>query len=224
MSVLLDVILIAVLAVGVVIGWRRGFIRALRGFVTYIISFAVANSLYRVIAKSIITLPFLQNMITDVEMPELPANATFMDKVSTIVKYISEQTEGPGSQDISETIQAVINNYIAELLAAIIGFIVIFLVMVLVLKLLLWILDMVVSRTPIIRQANGLLGCLIGLLNGFFWTWMVSNVFVNFALPLLNDKWPTVFVPEMADSFVVALCTKINPITYLFMLINLISN
>ena len=224
MSVLLDVILIAVLAVCVVIGWRRGFIRALRGFITYIISFAVANSLYRVIAKSIITLPFLQNMITDVEMPELPANATFMDKVSTIVKYISEQTEGSGSQDISETIQAVINNYIAELLAAIIGFIVIFLVMVLVLKLLLWILDMVVSRTPIIRQANGLLGCLIGLLNGFFWTWMVSNVFVNFALPLLNDKWPTVFVPEMADSFVVNLCTKINPITYLFMLINLISN
>lgn len=224
MSVLLDVILIAVLAVCVVIGWRRGFIRALRGFVTYIISFAVANSLYRVIAKSIITLPFLQNMITDVEMPELPANATFMDKVSTIVKYISEQTEGTGSQDISETIQAVINNYIAELLAAIIGFIVIFLVMVLVLKLLLWILDMVVSRMPIIRQANGLLGCLIGLLNGFFWTWMVSNVFVNFALPLLNDKWPTVFVPEMADSFVVNLCTKINPITYLFMLINLISN
>lgn len=224
MSVLLDIILIAVLAVCVVIGWRRGFIRALRGFVTYIISFAVANSLYRVIAKSIITLPFLQNMITDVEMPELPANATFMDKVSTIVKYISEQTEGSGSQDISETIQAVINNYIAELLAAIIGFIVIFLVMVLVLKLLLWILDMVVSRTPIIRQANGLLGCLIGLLNGFFWTWMVSNVFVNFALPLLNDKWPTVFVPEMADSFVVNLCTKINPITYLFMLINLISN
>ena len=104
MSVLLDVILIAVLAVCVVIGWRRGFIRALRGFVTYIISFAVANSLYRVIAKSIITLPFLQNMITDVEMPELPANATFMDKVSTIVKYISEQTEGSGSQDISETI------------------------------------------------------------------------------------------------------------------------
>ena len=224
MSVLLDVILIAVLAVCVVIGWRRGFIRALRGFVTYIISFAVANSLYRVIAKSIITLPFLQNMITDVEMPELPANATFMDKVSTIVKYISEQTEGSGSQDISETIQAVINNYIAELLAAIIGFIVIFLVMVLVLKDLLWILDMVVSRTPIIRQANGLLGCLIGLLNGFFWTWMVSNVFVNFARPLLNDKWPTVFVPEMADSFVVNLCTKINPITYLFMLINLISN
>lgn len=224
MSVLLDVILIAVLAVCVVIGWRRGFIRALRGFVTYIISFAVANSLYRVIAKSIITLPFLQNMITDVEMPELPANATFMDKVSTIVTYISEQTEGSGSQDISETVQAVINNYIAELLAAIIGFIVIFLVMVLALKLLLWILDMVVSRTPIIRQANGLLGCLIGLLNGFFWTWMVSNVFVNFALPLLNDKWPTVFVPEMADSFVVNLCTKINPITYLFMLINLISN
>lgn len=224
MSVLLDILLIAVLAVCVVVGWRRGFIRALRGFVTYILSFAVANSLYRLIAKSIITLPFLQNMITDVEMPQLPANATFLDKVSTIIQYISEQSAGDGPGGVSETIEAIINNYIAELLASIIGFIVVFLVTVLVLKLLLWILDMVVSRTPIIRQANGLLGCLIGLLNGFFWTWMISNVFVNFALPFLSDKWPTVFVSEMADSFVVKLCTKINPITYLFMLINLISN
>ena len=120
--------------------------------------------------------------------------------------------------------EAILNNYIAELLASIIGFVVVFLVTVLILKLLLWILDMIVSRTPVIRQANGLLGCLIGLLNGFFWTWMISNVFVNFALPFLSDRWPTVFVSEMADSFVVGLRTKINPITYLFMLINLIFN
>ncbi len=224
MSILLDILLIAVLAACVVIGWKRGFVRALRGFVTYILSFAVANSLYRLIAKTIITLPFLQNMITDVEMPALPADATFLDKVSAIVQYISEQSAGEGSEGISETMEAILNNYIAELLASIIGFVVVFLVTVLILKLLLWILDMIVSRTPVIRQANGLLGCLIGLLNGFFWTWMISNVFVNFALPFLSDRWPTVFVSEMADSFVVKLCTKINPITYLFMLINLIFN
>ena len=42
MSVLLDILLIAVLAICVVVGWKRGFIRALRGFVTYILSFAVS--------------------------------------------------------------------------------------------------------------------------------------------------------------------------------------
>ena len=224
MSVLLDILLIAVLAICVVVGWKRGFIRALRGFVTYILSFAVANSLYRLLAKSIIALPFLQNMITDVDMPDIPANATFLDKVSAIIQYISEQSGEEGLGGTSEVVEAVINNYIAELLAAVISFLIVFLVTVLVLKLLLWILDMIVSRMPIIRHANGLLGCLIGLLNGFFWTWMISNVFVNFALPFLSDKWPAIFGSAMANSFVVNLCTKINPITYLFMLINLISN
>lgn len=224
MSVLFDIILIIVLAVCAVIGWKKGFIRALRGFITYILSFAVANTLYRVVAKSVIQLPFLQKMITDVEMPELSQNATFLDKMSAIVKYISEKATFSNVDETSETIKAILNNYIAELLASVIGFIVIFIVMVLVLKLLLWILDMVVSKTPVIRQANGLLGCIIGLLTGLFWTWIISNVFVNFALPLLNEKWPTIFVSEIADSFVVKLCTKINPITYLFMLINLISN
>ncbi len=224
MSVLFDIILIIILAVCAVIGWKKGFIRALRGFVTYIVSFAVANTLYRVVAKSVIKLPFLQKMITDVEMPELPANATFLDKMSEIVRYISGKASFYNMDETSETIKAILNNYIAELIACVVGFIVIFIVMVLVLKLLLWILDMVVSKTPVIRQANGLLGCIIGLFTGLFWTWIVSNVFVNFALPILNDKWPTVFVSEIADSFIVNLCTKINPITYLFMLINLISN
>jgi len=224
MSVLFDVILIIILSVCALIGWKKGFVRALRGFVTYIVSFAVANTLYRVVAKSVIKLSFLQKMITDVEMPEVSANATFLDKMSEIIKYISGKASFSDVDKTAETVKAIINNYIAELLASVIGFIVIFIVMVLILKLLLWILDMVVSKTPVIRQANGLLGSIVGLLTGLFWTWIISNVFVNFALPILNEKWPTVFVSEIADSFIVNLCTKINPITYLFMLINLISN
>ena len=133
MSVLLDILLIAVLAICVVVGWKRGFIRALRGFVTYILSFAVANSLYRLLAKSIIALPFLQNMITDVDMPDIPANATFLDKVSAIIQYISEQSGEEGLGGTSEVVEAVINNYIAELLAAVISFLIVFLATVLVL-------------------------------------------------------------------------------------------
>jgi len=103
--------------------------------------------------------------------------------MSEIVRYISGKASFSNIDETSETVKAILNNYIAELIACVVGFIVIFIVMVLVLKLLLWILDMVVSKTPVIRQEN-----------------------------------------EIADSFIVNLCTKINPITYLFMLINLISN
>lgn len=223
MSVLLDVVLIGILAICVVIGWKKGFIRSLRGFVTYILSFAVANTLYRVASKAVIKIPFLQNMITDVEMPALSPNATFLDKMRAIVKYISEKSTFSNLDETSETVKAIINNYVAELLASIIGFIVIFIVVLLILKLILWILDMIVTKTPVIRQANGLLGGAVGLFTGFFWTWVFSNAFIHFALPFLSEKWPTIFVAEIANSFIVNLCTKINPITYLFMLINLIS-
>lgn len=223
MSVLFDIILIVILIVCAIIGWKKGFIRALRGFVTYILSFAVANTLYRLIARYVIELPFLQRMITDVEMPALPANATFLDKAGAIIKYISEKATITDPDGTSETVKAILDNYVAEFLASVIGFILVFVIVLLLLKLLLWILDSVVSHTPVIRQANGLLGSLMGLLTGFFWTWIVSNLFVGVALPILNEKWPTLFVSEIADSFIVGLCTKINPITYLFMLINLIS-
>ena len=36
------------------------------------------------------------------------------------------------------------------------------------------------------------------------------------------EKWPSVFVAEIAESVIVQLCTKINPITYLIYFINFI--
>ena len=223
MTILFDVILIAILVLCAIIGWKRGFLRALGGFVSYIIAFAIANKFYRLFAKWIIEIPFLKNMITDVEMPVISENATFLDKVKIIFEYISEKATISDLDASAETVKAIINNYVAELLASLLGFIIMFALTWIVLKLILWILELIVDKTPVIRQANGILGSVIGLCNGFFWTWALSNMFVRFALPILSEKWPTVFVAEIADSFIVHLCTEINPITYLFLLINLIS-
>lgn len=223
MTLLIDIILIAILILCAIIGWKRGFLKSLGGFVSYIIAFAVANKLYRLLARFVIEIPFLKKMITDVAMPTLPEKATFLDKMKAIFDYISANATVSDVDASSEMVKAIINNYVAELIAALIGFIVIFAIIWIVLKLGLWLLELVVDKTPVIRQANGILGSVIGLLCGLFWTWTVSNLFVRFALPILNDKWPTIFVSEIADSFIVHLCTEINPITYLFLLINLIS-
>ena len=223
MTLLFDVILIAILVLCAIIGWKRGFLKSLGGFVSYIIAFAVANKFYKLLAKFVIEIPFLAKMITDVEMPPIPQNITFLDKVKFIFDYVSENATASDIDGSAEMIKAILNNYVAELIASLIGFIVMFAVTWLVLKLGLWLLELVVDKTPVIRQANGILGSIVGLLTGFFWTWVTSNLFVRFALPILNDKWPTVFVSELADSFVVRFCTEINPITYLFLLINLIS-
>lgn len=223
MAFLVDLILVFVLALCVYIGWMRGFVKTLSGFLIYVVSFAFANASYHLITKYVIQIPFLQKLISDVEMPAFSEKATFLDKLGEIVTFAKDTALSQGAEEALEASKAVLGNCVAELLASVIAFAAIFLASILLLKLLIWIFDAFVTRLPVLRQANGFLGGIIGLFNGFIWTWALSNIFVRILLPILHHGWPNLFVYEIADSFVVNLCTKINPITYLFELINLIS-
>ena len=44
MAILVDLILIAVLALCIFLGWKKGFVKTLSGFLVYVFSFAIANS------------------------------------------------------------------------------------------------------------------------------------------------------------------------------------
>lgn len=223
MAFLVDIILVFVLALCVYIGWLRGFVKTLSGFLTYVVSFAIANASYRFLSQYTIKLPFLQKLVSDVEMPAFSEKATFLDKLGEIFALAKDTALSQGAEEAADTAKAILNHCVAELLAAVISFAAIFLLSILLLKLSIWAVDAFVTKFPVLKQANGLLGGIVGLFNGFIWTWALSNVFVRFVLPILNHIWPNIFLFEIADSFVVKLCTKINPITYLFELINLIS-
>lgn len=218
MAILVDLILLAVLGLCIFFGWKKGFVKALSGFLVYVFSFAIANACHRFFAKFVLKLPFLSGMVTDMEMPTFSENATFLDKVKEVVAFSEEHNAETG-----EVVEAMMKNYIAEMLASVIAFLVIFGISIVLLKLLVWVLDAVIQKFPVVNKANGTLGAVIGLLNGFIWTWAISNLFVSALHPFLQKLWPNIFVPEIADSFIVTICTKINPITYLFELINLIS-
>ena len=58
-----------------------------------------------------------------------------------------------------------------------------------------------------------------GVLIGSFWAWIVASLFGNLLFPILNAKWPDVFMEDMLTSFVYKLCTDVNPMTYIFILI-----
>jgi len=221
MALVVDLILIAILALCVFLGWKKGFIKALGGFVSYILAFAIANICWKFIAVYVRKLPFLQNMITEgVEAPEFAADATFFDKLQTLFSFFTGDVVQNGN---AEATKAVLMNYLAEALTMIISFAVIFIVAMIVVKLLFRLLNAIVNKIPGLKQINGILGSLIGLLNGCFWTWAFCNVFVKALLPALNHFKPDIFPMEMAESFIVTLCTKINPITYIIQFINLIS-
>ncbi len=219
MSVLFDVILALILAICVFIGYKRGLVHTLSKFLSYIISFTLANKFYVLLAKVFIRLPFLESMLSGEPFAE---SMTFLDRFTLCFDEIKENMVIFGNDTVMANAKLIVDNAVSIIIASTLAAILTFVIAMLLLKLILWLLDGLITKIPVLKQVNGALGGLFGLLNGFFWTWLVTNAFVRFLLPTLMEKFPNVFVTEIADSFIVQLCTKINPITYLIALINFI--
>ncbi len=222
MALIVDIALIAVLALCVFLGWKKGFIHAISKFLTYILSFIIANIFWKHIAVYVGRIPFIQNLITEgVEGPVFEEGASFMDKIKSMFTFMAGDMIQNGN---AENSTAVMNNYLAEMLTMIISFALIFIVAMLLLKLVFRLLNAIINKIPVVKQLNGILGAVTGFLNGSIWTWAIANLFVKAFLPTLNRINPNIFSMEIADSFIVTLCTKINPITYIFQFISWISS
>ncbi|MBQ3489117.1 MAG: CvpA family protein, partial [Clostridia bacterium] len=97
MALIIDIILILILLYCAYSGWKSGFIRTLSGFLSYILSFAISNALNKFLVPHIRKLPFLSNMITEnSEMPEIAQNATFIDKMKVLLKFMTEDVMADG--------------------------------------------------------------------------------------------------------------------------------
>ena len=222
MALIVDIALIAVLAVCIFFGWKKGFIHAISKFLTYILSFVFANIFWKYLAVYVGRIPFIQNLVTEgVEGPSFEEGASFMDKLKTMFTFLAGDMIQNGN---AENTTAIMNNYLAEILTMVISFAVIFIVAMLLLKLVFRLLDSIVKKIPVIKQFNGILGAITGFLNGSIWTWAIANLFVKAFLPSLNQINPTIFSMEIAESFIVTLCTKINPITYILQFLSWISS
>ena len=212
MSACLDIILIAIVAAFAVVGAKRGFIRSISGYVSHLIAFILALSFYKRFMVVVKRIPFISGMITDTKMPEFTGADGFMEKIKMIINYIIF------SDDVDAASKAVMNNLVADVLATVISFAVLLVAFLIVMKLVFSLLELI-ATAPVIKQANGVLGLVFGVLIGSFWAWIVASLFGNLLFPILNAKWPDVFMEDMLTSFVYKLCTDVNPMTYIFILI-----
>jgi hypothetical protein len=87
MSVLLDIILAFILAVCTFIGYKHGLIRTLSKFISYIVAFTLANNFYVVVAKLLIKIPLLSNMLYGEAFAE---KMTYLDRFDLLFDRITE--------------------------------------------------------------------------------------------------------------------------------------
>ena len=213
--------LILILVISALIGLKRGFVRSIAGLMEYIVAFFVANRFYTVGAELVVKIPFLANLKTEVDMPELEESTGFFEKVKAIINHLISTALNSG--DAEAEANAIINNYIADVVSKAIAFIVIFIVALLLLKLIVYLVDKF-CELPVLKATNKTLGVLFGLFCGMFVTWFLANLFVNTLLPILVDKWPDLFSLAMGENVIVRFFMRFSPIALIMYLINLISS
>lgn len=210
-DIIIAAVMVLIIAISAFIGMKKGFIRMIAGFVEYVVSFLLAYVFCSKLAVYVKKIPFIAKMVTDTEMPSLEG-MTLGEKIKFVVDYIVDNVIAKGADQASLEAVAIVKNYIASIISTAIAFILIFVVTLLLQKLIVLLLDLA-AKAPGLKQINGGLGFVFGLVCGSFWTWLLANIFVRAALPILCAKFPETFTEALASGAVMTFFLKINPVS-----------
>lgn len=210
-DIIIAAVMVLIIAISAFIGMKKGFIRMIAGFVEYVVSFLLAYVFCSKLAVYVKKIPFIAKMVTDTEMPSLEG-MTLGEKIKFVVDYIVDNVIAKGADQASLEAAAIVKNYIASIISTAIAFILIFVVTLLLQKLIVLLLDLA-AKAPGLKQINCGLGFVFGLVCGSFWTWLLANIFVRAALPILCAKFPETFTEALASGAVMTFFLKINPVS-----------
>ena len=210
-DIIIAAVMVLIIAISAFIGMKKGFIRMIAGFVEYVVSFLLAYVFCSKLAVYVKKIPFIAKMVTDTEMPSLEG-MTLGEKIKFVVDYIVDNVIAKGADQASLEAAAIVKNFIASIISTAIAFILIFVVTLLLQKLIVLLLDLA-AKAPGLKQINGGLGFVFGLVCGSFWTWLLANIFVRAALPILCAKFPETFTEALASGAVMTFFLKINPVS-----------
>lgn len=182
MTIVLDIILVAVIVLSAFLGSRRGFMRVLLELIGFIAVILLASWASKQLAPVIfekhigpgIEQKIEQNLDVDCDVSQLyqslPSYLTFaldtsgMDE-ETVQNFVNEQLES-GSKDIAPAItDNVVRPILTSVISAVLMFAIFLIGMFLVRLLARWI-NSLIRHTPIVGKLNTLLGTVFGALKG----------------------------------------------------------
>ena len=83
-------VLLIIVVVYAIFGLKRGFVKQLAGIASFIVGGFLAYKLCEPVALLIQKLPFIQSMISDIEMPDFSSSTTLWDKITTVLNYMMQ--------------------------------------------------------------------------------------------------------------------------------------
>ena len=214
MAYLFDVLLVALFALCVFFGWRRGFIKTVSGLIALAAAVLVSSALCGPIAQWVYT-GTLEPTISSTLEAQLPAEVlpgadeidVALEKLPSFVTdllVVGEVGDGEavlsklGTVANGENLAAAITEKVItpivlpllEMLCSVILFVVVYFIAMLVLRLL-----NLVAKLPVLKQLNGLLGVVAGVITGAVWVIFAARILYVVA----GLGWIEWLTPAMLD-------------------------
>ena len=161
-----DIIVVAVVAVSIFLGYRSGFLKALINVVSYIASIILSFLFYPILSGFLMDTPIYTFFVKKIA-EKYPADGLIQTEWQFLEKYI-EGAEGAVAAAV------------AELLINIISFILIVIIFKIAIKLIGNALNLF-ARLPVIKQCNRLGGAVTGGLFGILVVYIVMALMVTVA-------------------------------------------
>ena len=174
---ILDIIFLAIIIACVIYGAKRGIIKTALGLSSVFVSIVAALLLYNpfmdiIMANGAIAefIGTIKNAVKTAVLPMVSINSN--EEMPEILSYLLDsEVLKHGSESIAMAI--------AEAVVYMIS-IILFIIFIKLFVSLLFKVFKVTAKLPIIKQANGLCGGLLGVVTGIFLCWIVATVFTLF--------------------------------------------
>lgn len=180
MAVITDVVIVAVLLAGIVLGARRGLLQSLAGVVVVVVALFCAAWVARRFADPVAQWlqPILERTLTSKIQNQTPATASAGDmlqlfgfsgrSLTELIETVTAQAIQTGRTLLEEVVGSVIHSIAYALL-----YVVSFFIIYLLLKLLLKPLDLASKKLPGVRTLNGLGGAVLGFVEALLLLYLV---------------------------------------------------
>jgi len=189
---ILDILVIVIMALAILLGVWRGFVRTVLGFISIFLAIFLTNLLYPSMGRFLRGIDGLYNSLSSSisrllgleSIIENAGYATQSEIISSLPLPSSWQNSllennnpiihnALGAVDF----QGFISGFLAGIVINIISMVVVFILIYLGLILLIRILDLV-AKLPVVNAFNKLLGGAVGALKGLFLTWIILAIVV----------------------------------------------
>ena len=232
MEYILDLIFIALAVVMIILGAKKGLIKALldglstiaSGIIAYILATPVAKVIYDAFVRGIVKSEFLKGLNdsgtdfgsisekVNALVNELPEGALAIaskfgfDVNGAISNVVSSAPDS--NESLVETLMTNIGDNIFLTITEAVTMIALFIIVSIALTFVIRLLNKVVKKLPVIKQANKLAGGLLGLVKAVVIIFVVSTVLVF----VQNEE----LAPMINSSVILKVVNDINPLLNIF--------